>query len=96
MSKFEKDPTCQFCAPYSDAAGSRGVGPNFVAACSGCRSFRYTPSSENRSNLCVLKIIDELRGKEVSVEITCDVLVKRHQQQKLSVSVYSSELRSYL
>ncbi len=30
MSKFEKDPTCMFCAPYSDAAGCGGIGPNFV------------------------------------------------------------------
>ncbi len=30
MSKFEKDATCMFCAPYSDAAGCGGIGPNFV------------------------------------------------------------------
>ena len=29
-AKFEKDATCLLCAPYSDAAGCGGLGPNWV------------------------------------------------------------------
>jgi hypothetical protein len=31
MSKFEKDATCMLCAPYSDAGGCGGIGPNLVS-----------------------------------------------------------------